>query len=223
MTGIATKLAAAGYRTHSFGKWDAGMATPDHTPHGRGYQSAMNYCESGDSQLHRALYLMHVCLAVHHDNDYWSMVVGSCPTGPRPPPTHQPAGCDVESYRSVCFGSSPASRSTMTRSATDCCAECHADPLCKGFAWGLTCPPHALGNCSCNMKSAVHKPNPGNCTSGCKDEGCLNFGERVPPPPPHQGTPPPPNVFCPAAQRTLTVEVIGAPSQARARRWWTSG
>ena len=28
MTGIATKLSAAGYLTHSFGKWDAGMATP---------------------------------------------------------------------------------------------------------------------------------------------------------------------------------------------------
>ena len=31
-------MAAAGYRTHFSGKWDAGMATPDHTPRGRGYQ-----------------------------------------------------------------------------------------------------------------------------------------------------------------------------------------
>ena len=43
MTGVATKMAAAGYKTGGFGKWDAGMATPDHTPHGRGYQTAMNY------------------------------------------------------------------------------------------------------------------------------------------------------------------------------------
>ena len=43
MTGIASKMAAAGYKTAAFGKWDAGMATPDHTPHGRGYQVAMNY------------------------------------------------------------------------------------------------------------------------------------------------------------------------------------
>lgn len=43
MTGIATKMAAAGYRTGMFGKWDAGMATPDHTPMGRGYQTAMHY------------------------------------------------------------------------------------------------------------------------------------------------------------------------------------
>lgn len=42
MTGIATKLASAGYFTSAFGKWDAGMATPDHTPHGRGYQVALN-------------------------------------------------------------------------------------------------------------------------------------------------------------------------------------
>merc|ERR1719337_791507 len=43
MTGIASKLAAAGYKTAAFGKWDAGMATPDHTPHGRGYHTALTY------------------------------------------------------------------------------------------------------------------------------------------------------------------------------------
>jgi arylsulfatase B len=53
MTGIASKMAAAGYKTAMFGKWDAGMATPDHTPHGRGYMRAMNYFA--------------------HCNDYWSM------------------------------------------------------------------------------------------------------------------------------------------------------
>ena len=46
---------AAGYRTAMFGKWDTGMATPDHTPRGRGYQRALNY--------------------YHHCNDYWSMSV----------------------------------------------------------------------------------------------------------------------------------------------------
>jgi len=56
MTGIASKLAAAGYRTAAFGKWDAGMATPDHTPFGRGFQTAVNY--------------------FHHCNDYWSMTDG---------------------------------------------------------------------------------------------------------------------------------------------------
>ena len=52
MTGIATKLRAAGYKTHFVGKWDAGMATPDHTPAGRGYDTSFGY--------------------FHHDNDYWT-------------------------------------------------------------------------------------------------------------------------------------------------------
>lgn len=52
MTCIATKLKLAGYKTHQIGKWDAGMATPDHTPHGRGYDTSFGYFE--------------------HDNDYWT-------------------------------------------------------------------------------------------------------------------------------------------------------
>jgi hypothetical protein len=44
MTGIATKLAAAGYFCAMLGKWDAGMASPDHTPRGRGYHFGLN-CE----------------------------------------------------------------------------------------------------------------------------------------------------------------------------------
>jgi len=43
MTGIAAKLKQAGYKTHLFGKWDAGMATPHHTPQGRGYDTSLNY------------------------------------------------------------------------------------------------------------------------------------------------------------------------------------
>ena len=53
MTGLATKMAAAGYSTYFAGKWDAGMATEDHSPVGRGYQEGMWYW--------------------HHQNDYWSM------------------------------------------------------------------------------------------------------------------------------------------------------
>jgi hypothetical protein len=43
MTGLATKLKAAGYATHMVGKWDAGMATADHTPAGRGYDTSLIY------------------------------------------------------------------------------------------------------------------------------------------------------------------------------------
>lgn len=43
MTGLAEKMKQAGYKTHFAGKWDAGMATPRHTPHGRGYDTSLNY------------------------------------------------------------------------------------------------------------------------------------------------------------------------------------
>uniref|UniRef100_A0A7S2RQN2 Sulfatase N-terminal domain-containing protein n=1 Tax=Mucochytrium quahogii TaxID=96639 RepID=A0A7S2RQN2_9STRA len=51
MTGIAEKMKQAGYRTHMTGKWDAGMATYEHTPMGRGYETFFGY--------------------YHHANDYW--------------------------------------------------------------------------------------------------------------------------------------------------------
>ena len=40
--------AQAGYRTVIAGKWDAGMATPTHTPFGRGYDSALCYFHHGE-------------------------------------------------------------------------------------------------------------------------------------------------------------------------------
>lgn len=67
MTGIATKLKSAGYETHQVGKWDAGMATPDHTPAGRGYDTSLGY--------------------FGHGNWMWSMAEwqGSAGTGSLPP------------------------------------------------------------------------------------------------------------------------------------------
>lgn len=62
MTGMAEHLLRGGYDTHMYGKWDAGMATPEHTPHGRGYRKSLHY--------------------FHHTNDYWTMVTGaSCAVG----------------------------------------------------------------------------------------------------------------------------------------------
>ena len=55
MTGIAEHMLSAGYETHAYGKWDAGMATPQHTPLGRGYQKSLVY--------------------FHHVNDAWNMVM----------------------------------------------------------------------------------------------------------------------------------------------------
>jgi arylsulfatase I/J len=57
MTGMATHMKAGGYATHQTGKWDAGMATPDHTPQGRGYDTSLGY--------------------FHHANDYWTEHVGA--------------------------------------------------------------------------------------------------------------------------------------------------
>lgn len=51
MTGMAEKLRSAGYKTHMVGKWDAGMATPEQTPWGRGYDTWVGYYQ--------------------HANDYW--------------------------------------------------------------------------------------------------------------------------------------------------------
>ena len=58
MTGLAEKLKQAGYATHQVGKWDAGMATPDHTPKGRGFDSSLGY--------------------FHHANDYYTELENTC-------------------------------------------------------------------------------------------------------------------------------------------------
>jgi len=48
MTGIGQVLRKGGYATHHVGKWDAGMATPTHTPHGRGYDTSLGYFGHGN-------------------------------------------------------------------------------------------------------------------------------------------------------------------------------
>jgi len=58
MTGIAEHLLRANYETHMYGKWHAGDTTPQHTPHGRGYQKSLCYLGGG--------------------NDYWTSRHGKC-------------------------------------------------------------------------------------------------------------------------------------------------
>ena len=50
VTTIAQKMASAGYKTHLVGKWDVGMATPTHTPVGRGFDSGLSYFGHGNYQ-----------------------------------------------------------------------------------------------------------------------------------------------------------------------------
>ena len=58
MTGIAEKMREGGYATHFVGKWDAGMATFEHTPMGRGFDTSLGYFS--------------------HHNDYYTEVDGDC-------------------------------------------------------------------------------------------------------------------------------------------------
>ena len=75
-------LKRAGYRTHLVGKWDCGMATPEHTPRGRGYESSFGY--------------------FHHANDYWVEVIGSCPADPEDPEVRKclsgPFPCEKQTF-----------------------------------------------------------------------------------------------------------------------------
>ena len=57
---ISAKMKEAGYATHQVGKRDAGMATPDHTPKGRSFDSSLNY--------------------FHHANGYFNETEGICNT-----------------------------------------------------------------------------------------------------------------------------------------------
>ena len=43
MTVIASKMKEAGYATHQVGKWHAGLATSDHIPKGRGFDTSFGY------------------------------------------------------------------------------------------------------------------------------------------------------------------------------------
>ena len=58
MTTLGTKMKQAGYATHVVGKWNVGMATSDHTPEGRGFDSSLIYFSSS--------------------NDYYTQQQGKC-------------------------------------------------------------------------------------------------------------------------------------------------
>eukprot|EP01084_Bolivina_argentea_P144951 254210_1 len=46
MTALGTKMKLAGFNTYFYGKWHVGMATYDHTPKGRGYDTSLIYFQA---------------------------------------------------------------------------------------------------------------------------------------------------------------------------------
>ena len=56
MGSLAAKLGAAGIEPHVVGKWDLGMATPDHTPEGRGFNSSLIYWEHMSEQYTQKIF-----------------------------------------------------------------------------------------------------------------------------------------------------------------------
>ena len=58
MTTLGTKMKQGGYSTHVVGKWNVGMATSNHTPEGRGFDSSLIYFSSS--------------------NDYYTQKQGQC-------------------------------------------------------------------------------------------------------------------------------------------------
>ena len=64
MTGVAEIMKGAGYSTHMIGKWDTGMATPQHTPWGRGYDTTL-ICETHSPPPHIHTYLLHLATDCH--------------------------------------------------------------------------------------------------------------------------------------------------------------
>ena len=186
MTGVAAHMRAAGYRTAAVGKWDAGMATADHTPEGRGYEQSLIY--------------------FHHANDYWSYQVGSCnPSGggaaaaaaaaavaaaaaalPAPPRAHVltaqerqelnlpiacPAKFAIVPEAGVCKDASRVIWHGPVADQDACCAKCAAAAGCVGWTHQYRSP-QGQNISACFVCNATKGgPNPGR-TSGCVGDAC---------------------------------------------------
>ena len=63
MTGIAEKLASAGYHTAAYGKWNVGQAHARQTPGGRGYAEAQVYFDYDEVRVIPSLFLRALILS----------------------------------------------------------------------------------------------------------------------------------------------------------------
>jgi len=114
------------------------------------------------------------------------MTVGSCPKGgPPPPPTSRHTCASPMHPPNYCLDSSPnlalpGNGSGWTATATACCAECHNNSACMGWAWGKSANGGGKpGTWSCHLKSHVNKHQNGNCTSGCLQNCTVKGGVPV--------------------------------------------
>eukprot|EP00437_Effrenium_voratum_P025580 CAMPEP_0181411350 /NCGR_PEP_ID=MMETSP1110-20121109/7829_1 /TAXON_ID=174948 /ORGANISM="Symbiodinium sp., Strain CCMP421" /LENGTH=672 /DNA_ID=CAMNT_0023533965 /DNA_START=55 /DNA_END=2073 /DNA_ORIENTATION=- len=117
MTGLGTKLKEAGYETHYVGKWDAGWATPEHTPLGRGFDSFLGFLQAENDYWSKdrgpLKYLLDICLNKFKDFSFYnatyrggvtaqmSTELGCNATLMRGKP-FTPMGCDMDN-RSECL------------------------------------------------------------------------------------------------------------------------
>jgi len=151
MTGMATLLQRAGYATAAVGKWDAGMATPDHTPQGRGYDQSLIY--------------------FHHANDYWTYQTGTCMAASDAIPGSAvasadecSAGFEIKENTGACHQPKFAN-STKVANQDECCTVCAQSSGC--VAWTFQ---HDSSMCYfCTQ--AQSGPNQ-NRTSGCLPGAC---------------------------------------------------
>ena len=158
MTGLAEMMKRGNYRTVFAGKWDAGMATMDHTPRGRGYDESLHY--------------------FHHMNDYWmEYYVGNvgpaggggskdirCSPDVRSYPTGLPAPIDLWHAPS----GQPEGPAIGLNGSAGCVPVSAAAKKMPAFPEINTCPEDDDGS-SC----PPYPGWPGEQTDGCKYEDAL--------------------------------------------------
>lgn len=163
MTGMAVHLKAAGYATAAVGKWDAGMATDDHTPRGRGYEKSLFY--------------------FHHANDYWSYTAGSCaPSQPSHTltaeereelnlPTTCPAKFKIIPEVGICKDPHDVIWHGPVANQDACCAKCAGAPSCVGWTFQYATPTGAPASTCFTCNGTRGGPSQGR-TSGCVGAAC---------------------------------------------------
>jgi arylsulfatase I/J len=71
MADIASKLKHSGYATKAYGNWHNGVATPSHTPQGRGYDTSLHYFDAANDYYTQSY--LHPCKGENTNLiDFWN-------------------------------------------------------------------------------------------------------------------------------------------------------